>query len=132
MAASFCGDSIAAERTHGQVGEGTLKRRRRAATQRMYRAPVTGANQRWVMDFVHDVLAAGTKVQVFTLIDVWRREGLALRVRLRFSGSDVAAILDATREQRGTLPPVIQCDKRDRVHSTILDRWRRSLGAPDE
>jgi hypothetical protein len=29
------------------------------------------------MIFMHDVLATGTKVQVFTLIDVWRHECLA-------------------------------------------------------
>ena len=99
------------------------RRRRRAATQRVHRPPVTGPNQRWAMDFMHDVLATGTKVRVFTLIDVWRRECLALRAAQRFTGSDVGAILGAVQHERGALPAVIQCDNGTEFVSTALDHW---------
>ena len=99
------------------------RHRRRAATQRAHRPPVTGPNQRWAMDFMHDVLATGTKVRVFTLIDVWRRECLALRAAQRFTGSDVGAILGAVQHERGALPAVIQCDNGTEFVSTALDHW---------
>jgi putative transposase len=99
------------------------RRRRRAATQRLYRPPVTGVNQRWAMDFMHDVLATGAKVRVFTLVDAWSRECLALRVASRFSGSEVAAILAEVGTTRGTLSPVIQCDNGTEFTSTTLDHW---------
>jgi putative transposase len=99
------------------------RRRRRAATPRMHRATVTGPNQRWAMDFMHDVLATGRKVRVFTLIDVWRRECVALRVAARFTGSDVAGLLAAVQRARGALPGVIQCDNGTEFTSTALDHW---------
>lgn len=43
-------------------------------------------NQRWAMDFMQDVLRTGAKVRVFTLIDVWRRECVALRAAAKFTG----------------------------------------------
>jgi putative transposase len=99
------------------------RRRRRAATPRMHRAEVTGPDQRWAMDFMHDVLASGAKVRVFTLIDVWRRECVALRVASKFTGSDVAAILSEVHRTRRALPTVIQCDNGTEFTSTALDHW---------
>ena len=99
------------------------RRRRRAATRRLHPPPVTAVDQRWAMDFMHDVLATGTKVRVFTLVDVWSRECLALRVASRFSGSEVAALLAEVGTARGTLPPVIQCDNGTEFTSTALDHW---------
>jgi putative transposase len=99
------------------------RRRRRAVVARLHRPPVLEANQRWAMDFMHDVLATGTKVRVFTLIDVWRRECLALRVAPRFTGSDVAAILADVGGERGALPAVVQCDNGTEFTSTALDHW---------
>jgi putative transposase len=99
------------------------RRRRRAATQRMHRAAVTAGNQRWAMDFMQDVLRTGAKVRVFTLIDVWRRECVALRVATKFTGSDVAPMLSEVHRERGALPAVIQCDNGTEFTSTALDRW---------
>jgi putative transposase len=99
------------------------RRRRRAATQRMHRAEVTGPNQRWAMDFMHDVLVTGAKVRVFTLVDVWRRECVALRVACKFTGSDVAAILAEVQRERGVLPGVVQCDNGTEFTSVALDHW---------
>jgi putative transposase len=98
------------------------RRRRRAATLRMHRPTVEAADQRWAMDFMHDTLATGAKVRVFTLIDVWRRECLALRIAPRFSGNDVAAILGEVGGGR-SLPAVIQCDNGTEFTSTALDHW---------
>lgn len=99
------------------------RRRRRAIAPRLHRAPVTVPNQRWAMDFMHDVLSTGMKIRVFTLIDLWRRECLALRVAPRFAGSDVANILAEVGADRGVLPAAIQCDNGTEFTSTALDHW---------
>ncbi len=99
------------------------RRRRRAATVRQPRAVVTRANERWAMDFMHDVLATGQTVRVFTLVDVCTRECVALAVAGRFRGTDVARLLTEAGERRGTLPPVIQCDNGTEFTSTALDHW---------
>src|SRR6185437_12311317 len=91
--------------------------RRRAVVARMHRPPIEAANQRWAMDFMHDTLATGAKVRVFTLIDVWRRECLALRIASRFTGADVATILREVGDQR-PVPPFIQCDNGTEFTST--------------
>ncbi len=40
------------------------RRRRRASTVRLPRAEVGAPNERWAMDFMHDVLATGQQVRV--------------------------------------------------------------------
>jgi putative transposase len=75
------------------------------------------------MDFMHDVLGAGQTVRVFTLIDVFTRECLALAVARRFNGHDVARLLSDAGAERGTLPEIIQCDNGTEFTSTGLDHW---------
>jgi putative transposase len=60
------------------------RRRRRSATVWQPRAVVTQPNERWAMDFMHDVLATGQHVRVFTLVDVYTRECVALEVARSF------------------------------------------------
>lgn len=73
------------------------RRRRRAATVRQPRAVVAEPNARWAMDFMHDVLATGERVRVFTLVDLYTRECVALEIARSFSGTDVARILKRSR-----------------------------------
>ena len=96
--------------------------RRKSAATRSTRTPPTAANQRWAMDFMADALADGTRVRVFTLIDLYTRECLALDARPRFTGADVAAALTRVGTARG-LPPVIQCDQGTEFTSLALDHW---------
>jgi putative transposase len=97
--------------------------RRRAATLRTPRAAVSQADERCAMDFMHDVLATGEPIRIFTLIDVCTRECVRLDVARSFRGQDVARLLSEAREQRGTLPDVIQCDNGTEFTSTALDHW---------
>lgn len=100
------------------------RRRRRAATVRQPRAVVTEPTTRWAMDFMHDVLATGERVRVFTLVDVYTRDCVALEVARSFSGTDVARILSEAGERCHGLPPVIQCDNNGtEFTSTALDHW---------
>jgi transposase InsO family protein len=83
------------------------RRRRRSSTVRQPRAEVSAPHERWAMDFMHDVLATGQQVRVFTLIDVYSRECIALEVARSFSGADVARLLSdagANRHQRSWTP----------------------------
>lgn len=70
-------------------------RRRKSVAARPAAVPTTGPNQRWAMDFVHDVLASGGKIRVLTVIDLHRRECVALAARHRFGGEDVVHVLGA-------------------------------------
>lgn len=96
--------------------------RRKSVVVRSIRAPVTGANERWAMDFMADALADGQRVRIFTLIDLWTRECLALEAALRFTGSDVATVLTRVGEARG-MPRIIQCDQGTEFTSLVLDQW---------
>jgi putative transposase len=64
------------------------------------------------MDFMHDVLADGSRVRVFTLVDVFSRECVAFEPAPQFKGTDVSRILSEAGERRGGLPPIIQCAPR--------------------
>ena len=99
------------------------RRRRRSATIRQPRAVVSHVNERWAMDFMHDVLATGQTVRVFTLVDVYTRGCVALEVARAFRGSDVARLLSDAGERRGGLPAIIQCDNGTEFTSTALDHW---------
>lgn len=99
------------------------RRRRRSSTVRLPRAEVGGPNERWAMDFTHDVLATGQHVCVFTLVDVYSRECVALEVAKSFSGADVARLLSDAGERAGTPPSIIRCDNGTEFTSTALDHW---------
>lgn len=99
------------------------RRRRRSSTVRLPRAEVGGPNERWAMDFMHDVLVTGQHVRVFTLVDVYSRECVALEVAKSFSGADVARLLSDAGARTGGLPPIIQCDNGTEFTSTALDHW---------
>lgn len=90
---------------------------------RQPRAIVTAPHERWAMDFMHDMLSGGRAIRVFTLVDVFSRECLALIAAAHFKGTDVVDILQAVGEEHGGLPPVIQCDNGTEFTSVALDHW---------
>jgi putative transposase len=90
---------------------------------RPVRPTTVTANQCWAMDFIHDVLASGQKIRVFTLVDVHTCECLTLRAQRSFRGKDVAAILSKVGHVRDALPEVIQVDNRTEFTSIALDHW---------
>jgi len=99
------------------------RRRRKAGTLGETRTVPTQPNARWAMDFMHDVLKDGRAIRVFTLVDVYRRECVALHAATGFKGSDVAEFLSAAGRQRGKLPEIVQCDNGTEFTSTALDHW---------
>src|SRR6202790_2308396 len=63
------------------------KRRKRLLRVGFVRPAVTGANQEWALDFVHDAAESGRKFRVLSVIDVYTRECLVVRGRHRLSGT---------------------------------------------
>lgn len=104
-----------------------LKRKRpkktKSAAVREVRPVLTAENERWAMDFVHDVLSGGQTIRVLTVVDVFSRECVALVAQSSFRGEDVARILTEAGESRGKLPPLISVDNGTEFTSKALDHW---------
>jgi len=108
--------------------EERLTVRRRGGRKRAIgtRAPMTipqGANQRWPVDFVHDVLARGKRFRVFAVVDDFSRECLALVVDTLILGIRVARELDriiAMRER----PCMVVSDNGTELTSKAMLKWQ--------
>jgi putative transposase len=97
-------------------------RRRRSAVPRGPRLVARQPNEIWAMDFMHDALADGRLVRVLTLIDTYTRECLALLAQPRFTGEDVARVLQQLGTQRA-LPQRITVDNGTEFTSRAFDAW---------
>jgi len=53
-------------------------RHRRAAVVRETPAHPTATNQRWAVDFMHDVLVDGRKIRLLTIVDIFSRASVSL------------------------------------------------------
>jgi putative transposase len=97
-------------------------RRRRSVVARGSRPEPTAVNQYWSMDFMHDALAGGGTLRLFTLIDVYSRECLALKPATGFTGAAVAEILSCIAKSRA-LPKRILVDNGTEFTSKALAAW---------
>lgn len=97
-------------------------KRRRSAVTRTLRPIASAPNERWAMDFIHDVLADGSTIRVLSVIDCFTRECLALVPARRVQAADVAAHLSRVGAARG-LPAAIQCDNGTEFTSVAIDHW---------
>ena len=75
-------------------------RKRALGTRRPISVP-DAPNQRWSMDFVSDAFTDGRRFRVFTLVDDFTRECLALVADTSLSGRRIARELDAVIARRG-------------------------------
>jgi putative transposase len=97
-------------------------RRRRMAIVRVAALKPTAPNQSWAMDFMHDVLADGTKVRLLTVVDNFSRENLALEVDHGFRAAQVVEVLRRIVAERAK-PLRIHCDNGPEFVSLQLDQW---------
>ncbi len=97
-------------------------RRRRAPMVREAIAQPTAPNQSWAMDFMHDVLADGTKIRLLTIVDTFSRESIALELDYGFKSPQVVEVLRRAVAQRGA-PERIYCDNGPEFISLHLDQW---------
>jgi len=66
-------------------------------------------NHVWSLDFVHDRTAGGGAVKIFSVIDEYTRECLAIEARRHITGNDVVAVLEALMALHGA-PEHVRCD----------------------
>jgi putative transposase len=109
-------------RAEGLAIRTNTPRRRRAAAVREQPPVLTAPNQSWAMDFMHDVLADGSKIRLLTIVDMFSRESVALEVDFGFKSPQVVDILRRVAAQRGT-PERIHCDNGPEFVSLHLDQW---------
>ncbi len=98
------------------------KRRKRLVRAGVARAAVTGANQEWALDFVHDAAESGKKFRVLSVIDVYTRECLALEVDTSFASRRVTRELEKIVAERG-VPEAIRCDNGPEFTSRHFLAW---------
>lgn len=85
-------------------------------------AMLSRMNQEWSMDFVSDGLSTGRALRVFTLVDSFTRECLALEVDSCLSSRRVTRVLEWVIEQRGA-PETIRCDNGPEFTSRHFLAW---------
>jgi putative transposase len=102
------------------------RKRLRAGVRTVLPAP-SRPNERWSMDFVSEVTAAGRRFRVFTLVDDFTREALALVADTSLGGARVARALELVAGERG-LPALIVTDNGPEFSGRALDTWRYQQG----
>ncbi len=86
-----------------------------------------GPNQRWSMDFVSDAFTDGRRFRVFTLVDDFTRECLALVADTSLSGRRVARELDAVIGRRGR-PRTCVSDNGTEFTGMAMLAWSQARG----
>jgi putative transposase len=111
-------------RIYKELGLKVLKRggRKRALGQRIVPMPLTGINQEWSLDFVHDALADGRRIRLLTIVDDFSRESLKIVVDTSLSGQRVRDELAELLETRG-MPGRIISDNGTEFTSTAILKW---------
>ena len=101
-----------------------VKRRKRKRLLRQGR-PVqvlTRANQQWVVDFVHDRLNDGRSFRIFSVVDGYTRECLALEADTAFASQRVSRLLDGVIAGRSK-PETIRMDNGPELTSRHFLAW---------
>jgi putative transposase len=97
-------------------------KRRRMVVQRHRRYVPQAVNQAWSLDFVADQLTNGQKIRALTIVDVFTREAVAIRVGHRLRGEDVVATLNQVIRERA-VPKVLFADNGSEFSGRMLDLW---------
>jgi putative transposase len=97
-------------------------RRRVSSRHRDDRPAVEAANQAWAMDFMSDELSDGRRLRVLTVLDLFTRESLAIRVGSRFTSGQVAEVLAEVARGRGA-PRELRVDNGPEFTGKMLDLW---------
>jgi putative transposase len=117
------------ERLYREEGLAVRRRtRKRVARDGRGRAALPGRpNQQWGVDFVSDALAWGRRIRLFTVVDVFTREALAIEVDTSLPGARVVEVLDRVVAERGT-PAELVLDNGPELAGKALDQWAYERG----
>jgi putative transposase len=101
-----------------------VRRIRRKRLTRSYVSPLilTEPNQEWAIDFASDVTASGRRLRVFSVVDAFTRECLALETDTSMPSQRVTRVLQAIVNQRGT-PQFLRSDNGPEVSSRHYLAW---------
>jgi putative transposase len=103
------------------------KRKRVARDGRGRAAPPVRPNQQWGVDFVSDTLAWGRRIRLFTVVDVFTREALAIEVDTSLPGGRVVRVLERLATERG-VPDEIILDNGPELAGKAVDQWAYDRG----
>jgi putative transposase len=98
------------------------KRKRLARVERQPMLVPQAPNQRWSMDFQHDLLATGQRFRSLNIVDDFSRECAAIEVDTSLPGVRVVRVLERLAETRG-LPKEIIMDNGPEMIGKVLDQW---------
>jgi putative transposase len=97
-------------------------KRRFTARPRVEKEPVIGRDQCWSLDFVTDSLQNGARFRALTVIDVFTRESLVIKVGRSIRAEQVVRSLELLRLERGA-PRSLRCDNGPEFISRDVDAW---------
>jgi putative transposase len=103
------------------------KRKRVARDGRGRAALPERPNQQWGIDFVSDTLAWGRRIRLFTVVDVFTREVLAIEVDTSLPGGRVVRVLERLAVERGA-PDEIVLDNGPELAGKAVDQWAYERG----
>jgi putative transposase len=117
------------ERLYREEGLAVPRRRRkRVARDGRGRAALPERpNQQWGIDFVSDTLAWGRRIRLFTVVDVFTREVLAIEVDTSLPGGRVVRVLERLAVERGA-PDEIVLDNGPELAGKAVDQWAYERG----
>lgn len=98
------------------------KRRKRLLRAGAARPILSGPNEEWALDFVHDAAESGRKFRVLSVIDVYTRECLVLEVDTSFASRRVTRELEKIVAARGR-PLAMRCDNGPEFTSRHFLAW---------
>jgi putative transposase len=97
-------------------------RRKRLTRVAVTRVPLSAPNQEWAVDFVSDVAAQGQRLRIFSVMDAFTRECLALEVDTSMPSRRVTRVLASLIGQRGR-PGAIRSDNGPEYTSRHYLAW---------
>ena len=105
------------------------KRRKRKTAYRRKEKPAAPVrmNDRWSMDFVHDVTAQGRKIRALNVVDDCTRECLWIEVDTSLGGERVTRVLSCLVDLRGK-PDRLVMDNGPEFTGHRLDQWAYDNG----
>ena len=110
-------------RVYRDLGLCVKRTRRKRLVRAMQPRPVlTAPNQEWAVDFASDVAASGRRLRIFSVVDSYTRECLALEVDTSLPSRRVTRTLTEIIDRRG-VPVAIRSDNGPEVSSRHFLAW---------
>jgi putative transposase len=97
-------------------------RRKRLTRSYVPSSKLSAPNQEWAIDFASDVAASGQRLRVFSVVDAFTRECLALETDTSLPSRRVTRVLQRIIDQRGR-PEFLRSDNGPEVSSRHYLAW---------